>query len=147
MILRILFGYTASVLLLFALVSGLAGVKTALIGFGSVFAVSTLGILALWWWEERWWQAAAPAALRFAAAPSLPESLAPLSTAPGPDALAPRAAALTERLATVYPLIQREDLYKIIWMTMVEIYHEHAGSEHVLSPAGPAHDARRATAR
>lgn len=149
MILRILFGYTASVFLLFALVSGLTGAKTALIGFGSVFSMSTLGILALWWWEERRWQAAAPAALLSAAAPPFPESLVPpsLSAASGLDALASRAAALTERLASVYPLIQREDLYKIVWMTMVEIYHERAGSQDALSQAGPVHTPRRATGR
>ncbi|MCS6925997.1 MAG: hypothetical protein NZ578_08865 [Candidatus Binatia bacterium] len=145
MILRIFFGYTAFVLLLFALVSALAGVKTALIGFGSVFSMSTLGILAFWGWEERQWRAA----LRSAAWSPLPDSFtsSSLSTAPGPDALASRAAALTERLAAVYPLIQREDLYKIIWMTMVEIYHEQAGSQDMLSRTGPAYNPRTARAR
>ncbi|MEW6296960.1 MAG: hypothetical protein AB1671_04370 [Thermodesulfobacteriota bacterium] len=153
MIIRLLSGYTASVLVLLVLVSAVTGVERTFLGFGVIFATSTLGILALWWWDERHWSAAASPALPPHAGTSLlaPESLAGEQPGPRPaspplplagknlssraleekslDALAPRAAALADRLMAVYPLIQREDLYKIIWMTMVELCHEQHLSE------------------
>lgn len=140
---QLLIGYTVFMLTLFALGSALIGLKTTVLGFGFFYVVCTFIVFTIWWWHEYQWSSEAPAPPMPAgyALPSLAPivSLHPASRNTEEDPLLALAAAceernlsslesrieaITNRVSTVYPLVAREDIHKIVWMALIEMCYD-----------------------
>ncbi len=118
----VLISYTTLVVGLFLVCSAVAGLKPTLWGFAVLHFGCALGVPVLWWHEERGWSGT-----KLPGEGQLPTLLSGLPT-PRPslkeeelNALAARAEVLTGRVRKVYPLVEWEDIYKIVWMVLVEI--------------------------
>ena len=138
-------GYTVFMLGLFALSVFALGLKAALWGFGILHFGCALVVLGLWWHEERTQSYMqdpdmpldlTPGTSVFSPTgelilPSL-KNMSPLPNAleesasdePGHDPFEEQVKDVTERVSEVYPLINREDIHKIVWMSLLEVAHK-----------------------
>ena len=141
-------GYTVFILGLFALSVFAIGLKAALWGFGILHVGCALVILGLWRHEERTQSYMqdpdmpldlTPGTSVFSPTgelivPSL-KNMSPLpkalsntfaesaSNEPEHDPFKEQVEGITERVSEVYPLINREDIHKIVWMSLLEMTH------------------------
>jgi len=123
---QVLVGYMLAIAGLFALCTAVIGLKATLWGFGILYFGCALGVLAVWWQEERQWPRAAwkknpgPITSAPVAGPSAllqEDSLPPLHGASLQEERGKQesgAEALTQAVSTAYPLVTRDDIYKIV---------------------------------
>ena len=137
-------GYTVFMLGLFSLSTFAIGLNASLWGFGILHASCALVVFGMWWHEERTESYMKdpdvpldikPGMSVFSPSgeliiPSL-KNMNPLaeatvespSEAPEGDLFDEQVEKITERVSDAYPLINREDINKIVWMSLLEMSH------------------------
>ncbi len=138
-------GYTVFMLGLFVLSVFALGLKAALWGFGILHVGCALVVLGLWRHEERTQSYMQDPDMPLDLTPGtsvfsptgelivpslknmspLPNTLAEsASDEPEPNLFEEQVKGITERVSAVYPLINREDIHKIVWMSLLEMTHK-----------------------
>ena len=138
-------GYTVFMLGLFVLSVFALGLKAALWGFGILHVGCALVVLGLWRHEERTQSYMQDPDMPLDLTPGtsvfsptgelivpslknvspLPNTLAEsASDEPEPNLFEEQVKGITEGVSAVYPLINREDIHKIVWMSLLEMTHK-----------------------
>lgn len=145
-------GYGMFLVSFFAACTAILGLSTTLWGFTITFAGCTVASLCLWVWEELQWL---PSAQKQDEAPltvTLPSHSATVET-PSPsqssqqnqdwlpledadfDLLETYTQDLTERVETIYPLVGRDHVHKIVWAVMIELFCKRMAASSHSTPA------------
>lgn len=144
-------GYGTFLVLLFSICSVSIGLATTMWGFVLTFAGCTAASLALWWRDERQWrqtqavQNISSITVAASAHKATPEPLSTPLTTPTTDWLSLEAEDfdlletytqdLTEQVESVYPLVERDHIHKIVWTVMIELFCKRMATATHVTPA------------